>query len=293
MTTVSMDLVKQLRDKTQISLMDCKKALMETEGDFEKALEILRKKGAAVAAKRADNLTNHGRVESFVTVDGKTGVLVETACETDFSANTESMRDFAINVAEHIAHQDAKDVEELMTQVHAKNGKLTIKSMLDELTAKICENIKVNRFNRFVVAGHGLVNVYIHPGSTVGVMVELSTDKDAASHADALKALAKDVCMQIAVTNPVCVSPSELDPATVEKERAIAMDQMKDSGKPEQVIAKIVEGKLSKFYQDACLLNQPFIKDEKQSVKQHVDTVAKGLGLNVTVKQFKRFSIGR
>lgn len=293
MTTVSMDLVKQLRDKTQISLMDCKKALIDSEGDFEKALEFLRKKGAAVAAKRADNVTNHGRVESFVAVDGKVGALIETACETDFSANTESMRDFALHVAEHLAHKDAKDVEELMTQPHAKHAPLTIKGMLDELTAKICENIKINRFDRFVVAGHGLVNVYIHPGSTVGVMVELETDKDAAPQAQELKSLARDICMQIAVTNPVCVAPENLDPALVAKEREIATEQLKESGKPAQVIEKIVDGKLGKFYQDACLLNQPFIKDEKQTVAQIIQAAAKNLSLTIKVKRFKRFSIGR
>jgi len=291
MAAVSMDLVKQLRDKTQVGMMDCKKALEEANGDFDAALDILRKKGAAVAAKRADNVTNHGRVESFVNADNTVGVLVETACETDFSANTEAMKEFAINAAKAAAQANPASLDELWDK--SADGALTVKNQLDELIAKICENIKLNRFARFQVAGNGLVNVYIHPGSTVGVMVELTTDKPASTHTDALKQIAKDVCMQIAVTNPVCTRPEELDPAVLAKERAFALEQMQTSGKPANVIEKIVEGKIAKFYQDACLMNQPFIKNDKQTVQQYVDQAAKETGMQVTVKQFKRFAIGR
>jgi elongation factor Ts len=292
MSTVSMDLIKQLRETTQVGMMDCKKALEEAGGDLTKALEILRKKGAAVAAKRADNVTNHGRIESYVTTDGRTGALVETACETDFSANTEAMRTFATSVAEHLAHQGASDLETLMSQKHT-HGPLTIKQMLDELVSKICESIKINRFECFGVNGHGIVNVYVHPGSTVGVMVELEADKDASSHAEELKALAKDVCMQIAVTNPLCIRPEELDPAAVEKERTLAMEQLATSGKPANVVEKIIEGKLNKFYQEVCLVSQAFIKDDKQTVAAHVDAIGKKAGLSLKIKQFKRFAIGR
>ncbi len=294
MATVSMDLVKQLRDTTQIGMMDCKKALEEAEGDFDKALELLRKKGAAVAAKRADNVTNHGRVESFISDNSKTAVLIETACETDFSANTDAMKQFAISVAKNLAHTDATTVEDIFLQPVLDDAKgLTVKHLLDELTAKICEKIKLNRFARFQVTDNGMVNVYIHPGSTVGVMVELTTDKDASAHLDALKQAAKDVCMQAAVTNPVCVRPTEMDPAVLEIERKLATEQMISSGKPANVIEKIVEGKIAKFYQDACLLNQPFIKNDKQTIQQYLDEVSKNLGIAITVKQFIRFAIGR
>ncbi len=294
MATVSMDLVKQLRDKTQIGMMDCKKALEEAAGDFDKALELLRKKGAAVAAKRADNVTNHGRVESFISNDNKVAAIVETACETDFSANTEAMKDFAVAVAKNLVQSDAASIDALFLQplVDNANG-LTVKHLHEELVAKICENIKVTRFARFHVAGNGMVNVYIHPGSTIGVMVELTTDKDASAHLDALKQIAKDVCMQAAVTNPVCVRPTEMDPTVLENERRLATEQMQTSGKPANVIEKIVEGKVAKFFQDACLLNQPFIKNDKQTVEQYVNEASKPLGLTVTVKQFTRFAIGR
>lgn len=294
MTTVSMDLVKQLRDKTQIGMMDCKKALEEAQGDFDKAVELLRKKGAAVAAKRADNMTNHGRVESFISDDCKTAALVETACETDFSANTEAMKEFTVTIARNLAHKNAASVEEIFAQPLLGDSKgMSLQHALDDLIAKICEKIKINRFARFQVAGNGMVNVYIHPGSSVGVMVELQTNNDASAHLEALKQVAKDVCMQAAVTNPVCVRPEEMDQTTLEAERRLATEQMQTSGKPANVIEKIVEGKIAKFYQDACLLNQPFIKNDKQTMQQYVDEAGKNLGLSITVKQFKRFAIGR
>jgi elongation factor Ts len=288
-----MDQVKKLRDRTQVGMMDCKKALEEANGDFELAVEILRKKGAAVAAKRADNVTNHGRIESYLNDTNTLGVLVETACETDFSANTDAMKQFVVNVAEHVADKNPSSVEELLKESFVKNPKITVQHLLDELVAKICESTKINRFARFAVSGHGLVNVYIHPGSTIGVMVEVATDKDPSAHRDALRTITKDICMQIAVTNPLAILPQDMDQASINKERALAEEQLQGSGKPAQVIEKIIQGKLEKFYQDACLLNQPFIKNDKIKVQQYIADEAKKLGLAITVKQFKRFAIGR
>ncbi len=293
MSTINMDLVKKLREQTQVGLMDCRKALEESQGDYEKALEVLRKKGAAVAAKRAENVTNHGRVESFINADYTIGVLAESSCETDFAANTDAMKDFIVAVAKHIATANPATVEQLMDQPLTQNTKLTVKQTLDDLISKICENIKVNRFARFAVSGNGLVNSYIHPGSTVGVMIELATDKDPSSAKQDLLTLAKDICMQIAVNNPLCIQPSELDPVVLEKERALAREQLKDSNKPAQIIEKIVEGKLGKFYQDACLLNQLFIKNDTLNIQQYIAETAKKIGMNITIKQFKRFAIGR
>lgn len=293
MSNVSMDLVKKLRNHTQVGMMDCKKALEEAHGDFDKAVEILRKKGAAVAAKRAENVTNHGRIEGYVNNDCTVGALVEMACETDFAANTDSMNQFANRTAEHVAHANPAAVDSLLEQPLHSNKNITVRQSLDELIAKICENIKINRFVRFSVEKNGLVHVYIHPGSTVGVMLEFETNGSSAPHLDALKTLAKDVCLQITATNPVCTTPKELDPAILEKERTLAFEQLKDSGKPAQVIEKIVEGKLGKFYQDACLINQLFIKNDKITVEQLLNETSKKLGLAITVKQFKRFAIGR
>jgi len=219
--------------------------------------------------------------------------LIQSACETDFSANTDAMKEFLHNAAQHAAIMNPASVDDLMAEPFALNKSVTMRQVLEELIAKICENIKINTFTRFHVEKHGLVNAYIHPGSTVGVMVELDTDKDASAHLNELKTLAKDICMQIAVTNPLCTEPSQLDKKVVDTERALAMEQLKDSNKPANVIEKILEGKLGKFYQDACLLHQSFIKDDKLTVQQHIDAVGKAAGLTITVKQYKRFAISR
>ncbi len=293
MSTISMDMVKKLRDRTQVGMMDCKKALEEANGDFEKAVEILRKKGAAVAAKRAENVTNHGRIESYIDSKNILGAMVETACETDFAANTEAMQHFITDVAEHVASVNPPDVATLLKQPLHKNPKITVQQHLDDLIAKICESIKINRIARFQVSGNGLINSYIHPGSTLGIVIELATDKAPGTHSEELKTIAKDICMQIAVTNPLGVGPQDIDPAAIQKERDLAKEQLKDSNKPANVIDKIIEGKLNKFYQDACLLNQPFIKNDKINVQQYIAEASKKLGLGITIKQFKRFAIGR
>ncbi len=292
MATISMDLVKELREKTQVGMMDCKKALEEANGDMEKAIEILRKKGTAVAAKRADNATNNGRVESWISPDFKTGALVEIACETDFSANTQDMFNFATHVAEVAAKTNATDTASVLTQQSLKDAKLTIKDNLDEIIAKIAESIKISRIALFKATDNGLVNVYIHPGSSIGVMVELEADK-ALTTTDELKSVVRDLCMQIAVTKPLAVKAADLDPVLVEKERNIAREQLLGSTKPAPIIEKIIDGKLNKFYEEVCLLNQLFIKNDKITVAQYLKEISTKVGAQVAVKQFIRFGIGR
>lgn len=291
MAPVNMELVKQLRDQTQVGMMDCKKALEEANGDLNLAVEILRKKGAAVAAKRAGNEATKGRIEAFIAPDFKTGALVEVGCETDFSANTETMEAFAKQAAQIVATTNPASIDDLMT-VKNPVTQLTVQESLDDLIAKICEKIKINQFARFALTGNGLINAYIHPGSTIGIMIELQTEAPVAD-LESLKTLAKDLCMQIAVMNPMCIAPAQLDPQILEKERAIAREQLAGSNKPTQIIEKIVDGKLNKYYEEVCLLNQLFIKNDKMNVKAQVDEVGKKLGASITVSQFKRFAIGR
>lgn len=293
MANVSMDLVKALREKTQVGMMDCKKALEESNGDMEKAIEILRKKGTAVAAKRSENVTSNGRVESFISSDNKTGAIVEIACETDFSAKTVDMEFFAKHTAEVAAISAVNDAQAVLTQKSLKNPKLVIKDHLDELIAKIAESIKVSKVILYKAEKFGFVNSYIHPGSTVGVMIELDAEKDASANTEELKTITKDLCMQIAVNKPLSVAPENLDAAVIAKEREIASEQLKNSGKPANVIEKIVEGKIKKFYEDVCLLNQMFIKNDKMTVQQYLDEASKKLNNKLSVKQFIRIGIGR
>ncbi len=292
MATISMDLVKELREKTQVGMMDCKKALEESNGDMDKAIEILRKKGTAVAAKRADNATNNGRVESWVSPDFKTGALVEIACETDFSANTQDMFNFATHVAEIVAKNNTTDSASILTQISLTKATLTIKDHLDELIAKIAESIKISRTALFKAGEKGLVNVYIHAGSGIGVMVELEADKALTATPD-LTAAIRDICMQIAVTKPLAVQSADLDQTLIEKERNIAKEQLLGSTKPAPIIEKIIDGKLNKFYEEVCLLNQLFIKNDKITVAQYLKEISTKVGANVMVKQFIRFGIGR
>ncbi len=290
---ISMDLVKILREKTQVGMMDCKKALEEANGDMEKAIEILRKKGTSVAAKRSENVTSNGRVESFVSADNKTGALVELACETDFSAKTVDMEFFAKHTAEVAAISAVSDAQAILTQKSLKNSNLVIKDHLDELIAKIAESIKISKVIIFKAEKFGMVSSYIHPGSTIGVMVELDAEKDTTKNLEDLKIIAKDICMQIAVNKPLAVAPENLDAALVAKEREIATEQLKNSGKPANVIEKIVEGKIKKYYEEVCLLNQMFIKNDKITIQQYLDEASKKLNNKITVKQFARIGIGR
>jgi len=293
MANVSMDLVKKLREQTQVGMMDCKKALEEANGDIEKAVEILRKKGSAVAAKRSDNVTSNGRVECFISADNKVGAMVEIACETDFSAKTVDMEYFAKHTAEVAAIEMVHDAQSVMSAKSLKNPKLVIKDHLDELIAKIAESIKVSKIIVYKAEKFGMVNAYIHPGSTVGVMVELDMEKDPSAQMEELKNVAKDICMQIAVNKPLAVAPENIAPELIAKEREIATEQLKLSGKPANVIEKILEGKIKKYYEDVCLLNQFFIKNDKLTIQGYLDEVSKKLGNKVKIKQFVRIGIGR
>jgi elongation factor Ts len=293
MANVSMDLVKKLREQTQVGMMDCKKALEEANGDIEKAVEILRKKGSAIAAKRGENATSNGRIESFIAADNKVGAMVEIACETDFSAKTVDMEYFAKHTAEVAAIEMVHDAQAVLVSKSLKNPKLVIKDHLDELIAKIAESIKVSRVILYKAEKFGMVNAYIHPGSTVGVMVELDMEKDPSGQMEEFKNISKDICMQIAVNKPLAVAPENIAPELIEKEREIATEQLKLSGKPANVIEKILEGKIKKYYEDVCLLNQFFIKNDKLTIQGYLDEVSKKLGNKIKIKQFVRIGIGR
>lgn len=288
MSKVSMDLVKELREKTQVSMMDCKKALEEAEGSLEGAIELLRKKGSAVAAKRADNATNNGRIEAFIASDYKKGSLVEICCETDFSANTEDMKKFAENVAHEACTIGSSDKADLFAK------KPALQDQLNDLLAKISEKIDIKQVATYAVPAHGLVNVYIHPGSTVGIMIELASEKElSGASLEEAKQLAKDICMQVAVHKPMALAPENLDPEFVAKERAIAEEQSQDSKKPANIVAKIIDNRMNKLFEEVCLTNQRFIKNDELTIKQYVSTVSNKIGNPLTIKRYARFAIGR
>jgi elongation factor Ts len=292
---VTMDLIKKLREKTQVGMMDCKQALVLADGDFDKAVEILRKKGAKVAAKRAENVTNNGRIATYIAPDYTLGTLVEVSCETDFSANTKDMQQFVETISEHLAKTPqcaTVSPEALLEQKLFSDDTMTIQMLLDDLLAKISEKITVSQCARFDTKD-GIVNAYIHPGATLGSIIELETKNLSDDNKEKVAQLARDICMQIAVTNPICIEPSQVDPGVVEKEKCIAREQLLSEKKPEAIIEKIIPNKLNKFYEEVCLIKQKYIKNDKISIEKHIEARAKETGTTITIKQYKRFQVGK
>ena len=292
-TEVTMDLIKQLRLKTSVGMMDCKKALIETEGDLEKAVEVLRKKGAAVAAKRADNATNHGIITSRISENAQVGSLVEISCETDFAENTDALKGFAASLANHImTTKTTASVPDLMNE-KMTDSTFTVVESLEDVVSKISENTKVSNIASFITDEKGAIASYIHPGATLGVMVELTALDDISAHKVELVAAARNFCMQASVTNPLCVRSEELDAVVLEKEKKFIQEQLVASGKPAAMIEKITKGKLEKYYEEVCLLHQKYIKDDKLRIYDVCDQLGKKIGTTITIKRFARFAVGK
>jgi len=280
---ISAELVKTLRDKTNCGFMDCKKALKETEGDLEKAVVYLRQKGIAVAGKRAERATSEGVVVANVTPDGLSGVLLEVNCESDFVAKTEAFQNFAQGLAAQIAATTPGEVPELLGQPWQGQANLTVQDYLNEIIGQTGENIRVRRFSRY--AGSGLVTAYIHFGGRIGVLLELSSSQVTPE----LTALAKDLAMQVAATNPLTVSRSEVDPAVIAQETEIYKAQARESGKPENIIERMVTGRVDKFYKEVCLQEQPFVKNPDITVAQLLKEAG---GAELRVVRFTRYQLG-
>ncbi len=269
--------VGKLREMTSAGMMDCKKALTEAGGDMDKAVDILRKSGAASAAKKALRDAREGVIAQYIAPAGKSGVLVEVNCETDFVARNESFRAFCDEVAKKVAADPNANLE------------------ADRAAAvgKIGENIKIARNARMEVTGNGLIAAYIHTGAKVGVLVEVGAGKPETTGKEEFKQLVKDITLQIAAGHPHAVSREQVAPEVIAKEREIAAQSDRLKGKPAQAMEKILQGVLEKFYQTYCLVDQAFVKASPEiSVKEHVGTVAKQLGDEITIRRFVRFQVG-
>src|ERR1700744_6304721 len=272
--------VNKLRQQTGAGMMDCKKALVETNGVFEAAIDFLRKKGAKVAASRQDRESNEGAVIARASEDGKRGVIIELNCETDFVAKNAEFVAFANEIANVAVEANPKSLEELnQLTIDVENSRLTIADATVEKTGKIGEKIGVSKYE--VVEGEKVV-AYIHGNFRLGVLVALSANVANADEAG------KDVAMQIAAMNPVAIDKDGVDASTISRELEIAKEQIRAEGKPEEMVEKIAAGKLNKFYKDSTLLNQEFVKDSSKTVAQFLSGVEKGL----TVTAFKRVALG-
>jgi len=283
---ITSEMVRDLREKTGAGLMDCKAALAAASGDLEKAIDHLRKKGLAAAAKRASRIASEGAVCAHV--EGMSGTLVEVNCETDFVAKTDDFTGLVREIAALVNVKAPGDVEEALL-LPANGGILS--ERLTEKVAKIGEKISFRRFARFEIpAGtKGLVAPYIHAGGKIGVLVELS---GAGPENAGAAALAKDLAMQVAAANPAYVGRKDVPAGVVEREKAIYRDQAKASGKPDKILDKIAEGKLEKYFGDFCILEQAFIKDPDRKVGQLLAEAGKAAGAEISVRRFVRFQVG-
>ena len=271
---ITADLVKQLREKTGAGMMDCKKVLTETDGDVEKAAELLRERGIAKAAKKSGRIAAEGLVFAYVSDDKKVGAIVEVNAETDFVAKNEDFRTFVKDIAEIVASVNPTDVEGLL-EVKYKNSDKTVKEELTEKIATIGENMSIRRFARF--ESTGLVESYIHGDGKIAVLVDFAKGETE---------LAKDVCMQIAAARPEYLNREEVPQERVAKEMEILKAQAMNEGKPAEIAEKMVQGRIGKFYSEICLLDQEFVKDA--SVK--VGDLIKGKGAEMV--KFARFEKG-
>jgi len=274
--------VNELRQKTGAGMMDCKKALTEAEGNIEKAIEILRKKGASVAAKRAEKTAKEGLILTKIIDDKKTGVIVEINCETDFVANSADFVSFAKDVLETTAAVKPSGADDLLKKNHL------IEQKLNDLMGKVGEKIQISRLV-IESSNDGLVVDYVHPGSKLGVLVKFN---NVSTGKDELSAIGKDIAMQVAAMKPICVYREEVPKDLVEKEIDIYKEVSRKEGKPEQILVKIAQGKLNKFYQENCLIEQAFIKDNSKTVEDLLKDFNSKNTMDVKIDLFRRFHLG-
>lgn len=287
--SISANLVKELREKTSAGMMDCKKALEATSGDFQAAVEWLRVKGLSSAAKKADRIAAEGTV--FAQVIGNTGVILEVNSETDFVARNDGFRNLVQDMAHHVLHAvDA--VGDILEQAFHKNPTQKVGDALKEAIATIGENIVIRRFEKYNATATSVVHTYLHGEGKIGVMVEVAASTPEAASNPELKTFAQDVCLHIAAMNPMAISSEQIPADVVAKEKEILTAKNLESGKKPEMVEKIVEGQIRKFLAENCLLDQTFVKNPDMKVSDLAKAVGKTIGADVSVKRFVRFELG-
>jgi elongation factor Ts len=288
MAEIPASLVVKLRKMSSQGMMDCKKALEEANGNVDEAMAILRKKGLATLAKRAERETTQGLVVSKVSPDGKVAVLASLCCETDFVANSDDFKAAAGKVAEYALVCKADDgIENLLETVV---GEKKLRDVVTEVVSKTGEKTEVGDYTKFRLNGPGLISTYIHFNSKVGTMLDIETGDDKTAQSEQLKRTGADLAMHITATKPLALDKTGIDPRVIEQEKSIYAEQVKN--KPANIVDKIVEGKIKKFFEDNCLLDQKFVKDDTKTVAQVLEDAAKQSGGKATIKRFVRFDVG-
>ncbi|MDD7202759.1 MAG: translation elongation factor Ts [Coriobacteriales bacterium] len=287
MAAITAAMVKELREATGAGMMECKKALTEADGDFDAAVDVLRTRGLAAAAKKAGRATNEGRVNALV--EGKKGAVVQVNCETDFVALTDKFGGYVDTFTKAVIENDPADPAALLESEYEGEK---VQDALTEAIHVIGENMQVSNFKRLEVEGTGALVPYIHMGGKIGVLVSFSFNNEATASDEKFLAMGKDVAMQIAATNPVALDEESVPEEVREHEMSIYKAQAAESGKPENIQEKIATGRMKKFYKESCLVDQDFVKDPDQTVYSYIASVAKELGDEIKVVDFARIALG-
>lgn len=284
---ISAKMVKELRERTGAGMMNCKKALTETDGDMDKAIEVLREKGLAAAAKKASRIASEGLIQTYISEDKKTAAIVEVNCETDFVSANDSFITLVNNVAKMAIETSSKDVAGLIEEAYTGDTSITLKDAVTTLIAKLGENINVRRFEKFQVS-NGMIDSYIHGGGRIGVLVKLECE----SVSDLTNEVAKDLAMQVAAANPLYLDRTSVDNEALEKEKEIYRAQALNEGKPEKIIDKMVIGRINKYYKEVCLVDQLWVKNGDYSISKYLKEKSKEFGSDINVIDFVRFEKG-
>lgn len=284
---ISASMVKELRERTGAGMMDCKRALTETDGDLDKAVELLREKGLAAAAKKAGRIAAEGLVFTYISEDMKIGSVVEVNCETDFVADNEAFVNLTKNIAMQAVETTSTTIDGLVSEKYIDDKSITINDAVTALIAKLGENMSVRRFQKFSI-DNGIVQSYVHGGGRIGVLVELACEKQD----DVLIKIAKDVAMQIAAASPLFLDNTCVDVETLEKEKEIYRVQALNEGKPEKIVEKMVMGRVNKYYKEVCLLEQIWVKNADYTITKYLQEESKKLGADIKVTRFVRFERG-
>jgi elongation factor Ts len=286
---ISAAIVKELRDKTNAGMMDCKKVLTETNGDIEASIKLLRERGIAKAGAKADRAANEGIVSARVAADGKSGFLYEVNCETDFVSKNENFQGFVTGLGNTLESAAAADLDAALAASH--DG-ATIADAVKAKIAEIGENMQLRKYVRFDAAAGGVIASYIHMGGKVGVLIEVGTTKPETAASEAFLELVRDLNLHIAAAAPKGLAREDIPASVVAAEEEIFRARLADSGKPANIIENILKGQLNKFFSETCFLEQAFVKDDKQTIKQLLETTGKTVGDTITVTRFVRFGLG-
>lgn len=283
---ITAKMVGELRERTGSGMMDCKKALTQTDGDIDKAIEILREKGLAAAAKKAGRIAAEGLVSTYIVEEGNVGAIVEFNCETDFVAQNNDFVQISNGLAKQVALSNINTVEELLNSKYIENNEATVQEVITGLIAKLGENMSVRRFNK-LTANNGVVHGYIHGGGRIGVIVSVE-----GGNSEIAREVAKELTLQIAAANPLFLNKEDVTTDSLDKEKEIYRQQALNEGKPEKIVEKMVEGRIQKYYKEVCLVEQLWIRDQDLTIKKFIENKSKELGSPLKVDKFVRFEKG-